>query len=857
MYGGTFYGQAAPGGDTGGAGGGATPLLQTLVDNFDDNTINLTIWNDYGAPQVAETSNEIHITSTLVAGFYGMNSNATFDMRSSYIFSRLVDSGDLTIASYSAQPVAIQDSTGNLAYIAVNGGIIQASKNLVVGGLSVVATIAYDPVVTKWFKMRESTGRIYFEYSTDGVDWTGFGDVASTGIDTANVFGGFAAGTFATELLTTVAKIDSLNVVVLTHSIGGTLKLTGGLSRSPTGIHASITGTLLLVGIVDAVIEPILQAAKSKVYEYKIYDPDTGNFLGRWDDVISNLQFSTEINQLGPAIDVELARNSDSLTRQFDVIADDTGQSIITDDGLEISAETQTTNSIGPGTTVDLNLDIKIYVFTEDSMNIGGDLIFTGFISKYTSNYGKKESTIVSIFSYGADLDNYVLEDAGKTRVPYLSMDPSAILKNALDKFNVDGGIPSYYDTNNVYTRNLTQNPSVEVDTTGITGHGIGSTPTRITTDGAFGVASMQVVRLGLTSTTGGVKFNTGENIVPLAVYTMSAYVKGTAGQNTTYGWSQGSLTFYTNVGTVNFDGTWQRVSFTFTTTSEVGTIAFVSRTNLSITWFVDAVMITKGSILYDYFDGDTVSTDPDVAYTWEGTSGKSISRRTFAVPTVDDTGTVVSYTFNVNTIYEVLKKCLELAPTDWYFYYDPGDNVIHFHDRPTTPTHTFILGKHILELNLEQYIEELVNTVYFTGGDDSANPGTVLFKKYVDPSVSTYRRGLARLTDNRVTLEDSADIIVQSLIDRSKGPRYRSSITISDKVYPIETIHLGELAAFGNFGNYVDAIQMQIVKIDYSPNAVTLQLDTLLPSVPKRLEDIKRNLNQTDNADNPDTPQT
>lgn len=416
-----------------------------------------------------------------------------------------------------------------------------------------------------------------------------------------------------------------------------------------------------------------------KQYVYKIYD-GSGNFLGRWEDVVSDFVYSQEINSAGSAVDVVLARTSDTIVPLLENITDDSDIDIETDDSDPIEAELSTANSIGPGTTVDLNLNVEVYVFPRGTSSITGQLIFTGYISKYTSQYGREENTTVTLFSYGADMDNWVLERSGDTRVPYNSVDtpsitdPSDILKDALDEFNLAGGIPSY---------------------------------------------------------------------------------------------DQGSTT-------------------------------------------------------------------------------------------IDDTTTAVSYTFNVNTMLEVVKKCLELAPTDWYWYYDMALNNVHFHDKGSTPDHTFVLGRHILDFRLEKYIEDITNSVYFTGGDNEEDPGNTLFLKKEDAtSISNYRRGVQRITDNRVTLDDSAEIIVDGLLGRASEPRYRSSIRISDSVYPIESIRLGELVTFKNFGNFIDQtpLIMQIVRIDYTPDYVQLQLDTLLPSVPKRLEDIKRNLNQSDYAGNPDAP--
>lgn len=670
MAGDLYYGAGYGSGTS--EGGAPVNRVQLLIDNFDDNSIDTAKWNVFGTG-VAETNQRLEITLDAVSGYKGLASDNLYSLYDSYALAKLVDAGNQTLDSLEVYPVHLQkdgvDTDSTELFWLVSGGLIQAYQKID-GAPTILYTAAYDPLVHVWFRIRETGGTTYFDTSVDGTTWTNRHSVANV-FDYSNVEVNLFAGTWQDEGITSLAIIDSFNVVSRSFTISGTLLLSG--SASPETVHgSSISGTLLLSGSAEGFIQPILQSAGRKEFVYKIYDPITGDFLGRWDDVVSEFVYSQEINSAGSAIDVTLARNSDSVVRGFNQLVNDSGEDIVTDNEDQIAMEIATANSIGPGTNVDLNLDVKVYVFPENANDIDGTLIFTGYISKYVSKYGREENTVVTLFSYGAELDNWVLEDTGETRVPYLSQDPSAILKDALDKFNADGGIPSY---------------------------------------------------------------------------------------------DQGETT-------------------------------------------------------------------------------------------VDTTSTTVSYTFNVNTMLEVIKKCLELAPTDWFWYYDMALNNVHFHARPVTPDHTFVLGKHILELNLEKYIEDITNLIYFTGGPSPTSTDPNLFKKYEDAtSITNFRRGLQRISDNRVTVESSADIIAESVLDRSAQPRYRSSIRIADKVYDIESIKLGDLIAFRNFGNYVDAITMQVVRIDYHPDYVQLQLDTLLPSVPKRLEDVKRNLNQSDYAANPDAP--
>ena len=212
--------------------------------------------------------------------------------------------------------------------------------------------------------------------------------------------------------------------------------------------------------------------------------------------------------------------------------------------------------------------------------------------------------------------------------------------------------------------------------------------------------------------------------------------------------------------------------------------------------------------------------------------------------------GTVVSYTFKVNSFGDVMKKILELLPSNWYFYVGLGDNTIYFRERASTPSHTFFLGKHIKALDLKSSILDVNNDVYFTGGGDPA-----LFIRTTETPAPRTRRGLALYSDSRVTVEASAQIISDGTIEEDNKIKYRSTIEILTKVYDIESIEVGDVIAFRNFGNFVDALSMQVVGRSYTPDVVQLQLDTKPPTVNKRLSDIQRNLVVSDNQNVPIEP--
>lgn len=491
----------------------------------------------------------------------------------------------------------------------------------------------------------------------------------------------------------TVTKTGYITVSpnIYTRAISGMLTFSGGASRSLTA-YRSISGTLLFGGGARAVLVRDAEGLQGKRYLYKVYDPD-GNYIEVWKDVISELNYTHEINTIGSTTSIELARNSDTLGTTTAPLLTEDGQVVETEAGQPILVTTQSKNQIGSGSSVDYNNRVDIYVFygsvdplltedgepimTEDGEEILAELgapngrrIFTGFVSEINSRYGNSETTIVQLTSYGWDLDQFPLTQAGKTTVTFNSTDPSDIARTSIDLFRTDSA---------------------------------------------------------------------------------------------TYG-------------------------------------TYTDRTDSSI----------------------------------------------------DTTGTVVSYTFRSNTYKEVLDKTLELMPSNWYYRIGLGDNTVYYRERRTTPTHLFYLGKHIKALDLRGSIMDSTNRVLFTGGGDPA-----LYLDRTEVPADRTRRTLKVLSDSRVTLQDSAEIIADGEIENSNKLLFRTSIEILSVQYDIESIDVGDTVGFRNFGSYVDELVMQVVGLTYSPDTVQLQLETKPPTISKRLEELRRNLTVTENQNVPDTPTT
>lgn len=204
--------------------------------------------------------------------------------------------------------------------------------------------------------------------------------------------------------------------------------------------------------------------------------------------------------------------------------------------------------------------------------------------------------------------------------------------------------------------------------------------------------------------------------------------------------------------------------------------------------------------------------------------------------------GEIMSYDFKLQTTRETVDKTIDLLPGGYYNFVDPGENIQYLLQKNANAKHTFYLGKHITDLTLKKSITQLVNDVYYVGGQKS--DGSTLYRHTPDnTSITTYRRGLNRLSDSRVILDDSADALMDSELDQYKVPRYRTTVKITDAVYDTESVKLGEMVGFKNTGSFVDNLVLQIVTLHKAKHSVTLDLDMIVPSDTKRLYELKKEL--------------
>lgn len=233
--------------------------IASLIDNFDDNSINTALWSNWGGSQVTETGGRLRIAGTTNNNYYGVDSVSNYDLTASQISIQVVDAGNQSITSWGIWPIQLKlDSSNNLNW-SVQNGTIRATKK-VAGSDTHLYEASYDANTHVYLRIREEDGTIYWESSVDGVNWTNRGsDDTPFAIQSLQVQ--VFAGTWQNEGSSTVSLYDNVNYFVIrnTFTVDGI-------------VTASVFATFTADGIVkatqtqDFTVDGIVLAVETKTF---------------------------------------------------------------------------------------------------------------------------------------------------------------------------------------------------------------------------------------------------------------------------------------------------------------------------------------------------------------------------------------------------------------------------------------------------------------------------------------------------------------------------------------------------------------------------------------------------------------
>ena len=251
-----------------------------------------------------------------------------------------------------------------------------------------------------------------------------------------------------------------------------------------------------------------------------------------------------------------------------------------------------------------------------------------------------------------------------------------------------------------------------------------------------------------------------------------------------------------------------------------------------------------------------------------------------YDLTSIEDTGVTVTYAFNTVTILQAINKIVEMCPANWYWYLD-ADNIIHLAEYSLTPDHTFFVGKDINEIQPYKRIENVKNVCYVIGKEVA---GENLFRKYERAaSITNYGRSAVFITDNRLTDADTMDKFANASLDSDDDPEVRTQVVIVDNNnsqgmgFDIELLHPGNVVNILNFLSKktytlwgqalwnvdvwgydisnVTATNINVVKLEYKPDSISLELSSQLPLVGNTISELRRRLELVTSELNPDEP--
>ncbi|HUX55114.1 MAG TPA: hypothetical protein VMV56_11915 [Williamwhitmania sp.] len=219
-----------------------------------------------------------------------------------------------------------------------------------------------------------------------------------------------------------------------------------------------------------------------------------------------------------------------------------------------------------------------------------------------------------------------------------------------------------------------------------------------------------------------------------------------------------------------------------------------------------------------------------------------------YSTTSTEDSGNTFTYTFNAKKYNEALDICREYAPSNWWWYVG-ADNVLKFKPKPNLADHKFVFGKHFKAIKVEKNMENVVNRVLFSSGD---NPDTQILKIYSDTDSSDlYDDRWEVVTDNRVSVSETADNAGESTLAEKKNADVKTTIEILDNNgnpngYDIESINPGDTCKFLNLNTITSQTfsgNMVIRSVDYTPDKVVIEIESLSVSAGKEIVDNKKKI--------------
>lgn len=557
---------------------------------------------------------------------------------------------------------------------------------------------------------------------------------------------------------------------------------------------------------------------------YKVYSKD-GRYLGLMPKVTSKFAFSQDLNTAGSTTTIVCGKFVNNETTASPIL-DNNGLPITDNNNLPIMGRSVDL-TVTPGNSDDDAIfkngnRVKIFLYNKWYPN--GKLMFSGQMNNISFKYGTGDSTIsVLVYSDGIDLDNFIARGYPFAYTTDVQNDTGGVVKT-ISADAVGGGWHAYGQSwrtgpavTNIGAIRVSLNGVANVTLSvydAVNGNLLGSVTKAVSTYWAeirFDFAALIPV-LPNTNYFFTLRVGAGQSI-QVGASAASTYADGSLYEAVYAGGSGGG-----NFAAITGD-------FGFATFSGLPTTTTTYSTQ-------DPVTGMMSGILLDY-----------------NARGGLITQGDF-----DATGLSITYKFNQLTIFDALKKVLEMSPNGYYSYIDLGTAELDIVEQSTTADFTIVRGKDINQLTITMSIEQVKNYLLLSGGEVS--PGVNLFRQYSDnESVNDYGIRMGSKSDNRITQTTTSDAIGNSFIEENASEVHMTTVSVLNSKFDITLLTPGKTIGFRNFGNFIDDLVLQIARRDFNPESATLTLGRLPIRTNDEVQRLTRELLFEQTIDNPTAP--
>jgi hypothetical protein len=192
----------------------AAPDISSLSDDFNDNSINTSLWSltNSAGTTGAEVNSEYEVATTTTAGYATLTTQTGYFMLGGEAYVRVASAGNQALSSLEVifEIFSGAQFSNNEYFWLITNGTIYASKK-VNGTNTNLASVSYNASTHAWLKIRESSGTTYWDYSSNGTSWTNFASETST-LGLGLVYPTLTTGTWAAEASGSLSQFDNFNV---------------------------------------------------------------------------------------------------------------------------------------------------------------------------------------------------------------------------------------------------------------------------------------------------------------------------------------------------------------------------------------------------------------------------------------------------------------------------------------------------------------------------------------------------------------------------------------------------------------------------------------------------------------------